>query len=120
MASGSQIIINKNGVTVITPGKFESKAGQHKFENGAKVKYQLPHIPDVSNPYVLQYLVKNKENQAMVNKPYLSIDEDGNIRKGKTDENGFMQLTKMPSPQKVTTWVMMNEIEQAKEEDIED
>jgi len=39
MASGSQIIINKNGVTVITPGKFESKAGQHKFENGAKVKY---------------------------------------------------------------------------------
>ncbi|WP_262381702.1 hypothetical protein [Acinetobacter guerrae] len=56
----------------------------------------------------------------MVNKPYLSIDEDGNIRKGKTDEDGFMQLTKMPSPQKVTTWVMMNEIEQAKEEDIED
>lgn len=25
MAGGSQIIINKNGITVITPGKFEEK-----------------------------------------------------------------------------------------------
>lgn len=29
MAGGSQIIINKNGITLITPSKFEAKAGQH-------------------------------------------------------------------------------------------
>ncbi len=29
MAGGSQIIINKDGITLITPGKFEPKAGQH-------------------------------------------------------------------------------------------
>lgn len=34
MAGGSQIIIDKNGITLITPGKMESKAGQHQFKNG--------------------------------------------------------------------------------------
>ena len=32
MAGGSQIIINKNGITFITPGKLEAKAGQHLFK----------------------------------------------------------------------------------------
>ena len=34
MAGGSQIIINKNGITLITPAKFEAKAGQHLFKGG--------------------------------------------------------------------------------------
>ena len=29
MAGGSQIIINKDGMTINTPAKFEAKAGQH-------------------------------------------------------------------------------------------
>ena len=36
MAGGSQIIINKDGITLITPGKFEPKAGQHLFKGGEK------------------------------------------------------------------------------------
>ena len=36
MAGGSQIIINKNGITFITPAKFEAKAGQHLFKSGEK------------------------------------------------------------------------------------
>lgn len=46
MAGGSQIIINKNGITFITPGKFEAKAGQHKFEGGQRVVTTLPNIPN--------------------------------------------------------------------------
>jgi len=42
MAGGSQIIINKNGITIITPAKFEVKAGQHIFKSGAKVETKLP------------------------------------------------------------------------------
>lgn len=47
MAGGSQIIINKNGITVITPGKFEAKAGQHVFKGGAKVEVVRTILPDL-------------------------------------------------------------------------
>lgn len=45
MAGGSQIIINKDGIKIITPAKFEVKAGQHKFEGGQKVVTTLPNMP---------------------------------------------------------------------------
>ena len=45
MAGGSQIIINKNGITFITPAKFEAKAGQHKFVGGESVKSEVPMLP---------------------------------------------------------------------------
>lgn len=117
MAGGSQIIISSDGITIKTPGEFKVFAGQHKFESGAKVNTNLPLLPDAKNPYVLQYLVKDKENQIMADKLYLLFDEDGNIQKGKTDQNGFMNLKTSPSEQKVTTRVMVNEIEMADEEE---
>ena len=45
MAGGSQIIINKNGITVITPGKFEAKAGQHLFKSGAEGGVNIKGLP---------------------------------------------------------------------------
>ncbi|MDM1291079.1 hypothetical protein [Acinetobacter indicus] len=117
MAGGSQIIISSDGITIKTPREFKVFAGQHKFESGAKVNSTLPSLPDAENPYILQYLVKNKENQIMVNKPYLIFDEDGNVQKGKTDQNGFMKLNTSSSEQQVTTRVMMNEVEVADEEE---
>lgn len=45
MAGGSQIIINKNGITVITPAKFEAKAGQHLFKSGAEVGVNIKGLP---------------------------------------------------------------------------
>ncbi|MCZ1178703.1 hypothetical protein [Acinetobacter pittii] len=45
MAGGSQIIINKSGITVITPAKFEVKAGQHIFKGGAEVGVNLEGLP---------------------------------------------------------------------------
>lgn len=47
MAGGSQIIINANGITIITPAKFEAKAGQHLFKGGANINYELPILPTV-------------------------------------------------------------------------
>ena len=49
MAGGSQIIINSDGIKIITPAKFEAKAGQHLFESGEKVvtpQTVLPTAPD--------------------------------------------------------------------------
>ena len=36
MAGGSQIILNKNGITLITPAKFEAKAGNTFLKVGLK------------------------------------------------------------------------------------
>ena len=51
MAGGSQIIINKDGITIITPAKFEAKAGQHLFKKGSKVNFSLTKIPNILLPY---------------------------------------------------------------------
>ena len=120
MAGGSQIIINKNGITFITPGKFEAKAGQHLFKGGATITTQLPIIPDVENPYILQYLVQNKENEAIANKPYILMDDEGNIQQGVTNKDGLMKLKTSPSAKTLMTRVMMNEIEEAEEEETDE
>lgn len=59
MAGGSQIIINKNGITVITPGKFEAKAGQHLFKGGDKIETVLPNLSNLS---------MNKETYSFTNR----------------------------------------------------
>lgn len=82
MADGSQIIINEQGITIKTNGKTVFKAGQHIFKGGEKVSTKPSTLPDLDNPYILQYLVKNNERQPVVNKPYFIIDEAGGIQKG--------------------------------------
>ncbi|WP_343621581.1 type VI secretion system Vgr family protein [Acinetobacter proteolyticus] len=113
----SQLKLNGSGIVATTGGKFEVKAGQHVFMGGVKVNTVISVLPDIENPYVLQYLVKNKESQVMADKPYILFDEEGNVQKGKTDQKGFMKLKTSPSAQQITTLVMMNEIEHAGEED---
>lgn len=44
-AGGSQIRISAKGIEIITPSKFESKAGQHIFTTGAKVAQEFPLFP---------------------------------------------------------------------------
>ncbi|MBJ8498875.1 type VI secretion system Vgr family protein [Acinetobacter oleivorans] len=116
-AGGSQVKITGSGIFMTTGGKFEVKAGQHLFMGGGSVNSSLPQLPEADNPFVLQYLVKNKENQIMSGKPYIFLDEEGNIHRGTTDKDGFMKLKTTSTSQSVTTRIMMNEIEQAEEEE---
>lgn len=44
MAGGSQIIINANGITIITPAKFEAKAGQHIFTEASVASLKATHL----------------------------------------------------------------------------
>ncbi|CAI3125801.1 hypothetical protein MWMV18_MWMV18_00586 [Acinetobacter calcoaceticus] len=55
MAGGSQIIINASGIKIITPSKFEVKAGQHLFKPGAQV--QMPQIA-LPQPICVECLMK--------------------------------------------------------------
>ncbi|MDH2636871.1 hypothetical protein QDS01_18330 [Acinetobacter nosocomialis] len=61
MAGGSQIIINKSGITVITPSKFEVKAGQHLFKPGAQVKMPETALPQ---PICIECLMKAAQEGA--------------------------------------------------------
>ncbi|MBJ8551398.1 hypothetical protein [Acinetobacter bereziniae] len=88
MAVGSQIIINKNGVTIITPAKFEVKAGQHVFKSGEKVETQLPFLPEGS-AYNLRYLFTDDNGVPYKNTPYTAIYPNGSEIKGMTNEDGF-------------------------------
>ncbi|MDF2535320.1 MAG: type secretion system protein [Bacillales bacterium] len=116
-AGGSQVKITSSGIFMTTSGKFEVKAGQHLFMGGGSANSSLPQLPEADNPFVLQYLVKNKENQVMSGKPYIFLDDEGNIHRGTTDKDGFMKLKTTSASQSVTTRIMMNEIEQAEEEE---
>ncbi|MCH7307098.1 type VI secretion system tip protein VgrG [Acinetobacter sp. NIPH 1852] len=120
VGDSSQLEINGGGIFPTTGGKFECKAGQHLFMGGGSVSTKLPLLPKFDNPFILQYLVKNKDNQLLMDKPYLIFDESGNIQKGVTDKNGFMKLKTTSSAQKVATRVMVNEIEEAEEDGVEE
>ena len=50
MAGGSQIIINKDGITLITPGNL-SQSWTTPFKGGEKANYSLPEIPNVQSPF---------------------------------------------------------------------
>ena len=98
---------------------LEHQSGQHVFKNGAIIDFERIHLPDIKNPYIVQYLVRNKENENLINRPFILIDEEGNVQKGKTDNKGFMNLKTTPSSQMVAARVMPSEIEEATEEEVE-
>ncbi|WP_035271051.1 DUF2345 domain-containing protein, partial [Acinetobacter sp. Ver3] len=47
-AGGSQVKLNGSGVFPTTGGKFEAKAGQHKFTSPASVNLPALNLPDCS------------------------------------------------------------------------
>ncbi len=55
-AGGSQIKLNGSGIFPTTGGKFEVKAGQHLFMDGAKVPMDIPLMPnEIRKQLLLQY-----------------------------------------------------------------
>jgi type VI secretion system secreted protein VgrG len=111
----SQLVIEAGGIFPTTPKLFESKAQQHLFKGGQKISSQLPILPVLDQPYILQYLVKNKENIPLSNKPYFIIDKDGHLQKGVTDDQGFMSIKTTAESQIIVTHVVTNEIEEAQD-----
>ena len=88
MAGGSQVIINKAGITFITPAKFEAKAGQHLFKNGEKIDSKLPFLPEGTN-YNLRYLFTDDEGKPYRNIAYTATYPNGAEVKGITDKEGY-------------------------------
>lgn len=77
MAGGSQIIINKDGIKIITPAKFEAKAGQHLFKSSERVSTALPMLPALGdkNDYNLRYLLKDKDQNILSHQNILRFSQ---------------------------------------------
>ena len=99
-AGGSQVIINKNGITIITPAKFEVKAGQHLFKNGAKIPMNLPNLPTWI-PHQEFFVITDENGKAIHNQHYIMTDEDGSKIEGYTDKNGHTKTFKSMKPKAV-------------------
>ncbi|WP_110958335.1 type IV secretion protein Rhs [Acinetobacter baumannii] len=100
MAGGSQIIINKDGITLITPGKFEPKAGQHLFKGGEKANYSLPEIPNVQSPFSNKLDVYNLFPD-ISNIEYSVLHSNGQVKTGFLDQYGRTGRIKSNKKEKV-------------------
>lgn len=106
MAGGSQIIINKDGIKIITPAKFEAKAGQHKFIAGGKSNVILPSLPKIiEQPYSAAVTFLDDAKQPMVNYNYRLVSENGIEVSGITDEFGKTQPIQTDQREKVDLYI---------------
>ena len=104
IADGSQVEISGAGVLPTTAGKFESKAGQHKFLGGAQVsnvKYPLPVLGD-ENKYDVVFLMQDDDGIPYKNMKYIAFLESGEIIEDITDDKGYTKPIKTLSKEKVS------------------
>lgn len=96
MAGGSQIIINKNGITVITPGKFEAKAGQHLFKSGTNATANFPALPKFNNKNWIALEHSDADNEPFSNLGYKIYFEGNQIIEGRLDDCGKAHHDNVP------------------------
>lgn len=104
MAGGSQIIINKDGIKIITPAKFEVKAGQHVFQSGAKVDIVRTILPDirVETEHRNFQAINSENNEILINIPYSILNKRTGIKTyGVTDKKGMTHTIKSPETDEI-------------------
>ena len=95
---GSQLKINGSGIFPTTSGKFEVKAGQHKFVGGSKTNYVLPHLPLTEikkDDLVLEYL--HSDGSPVKGAEFEVLLSDGSRKKGKLDDKGKAVVKGVPA-----------------------
>ncbi len=102
-AGGSQVRITGSGIFMTTGGKFEVKAGQHKFMGGGSVNSSLPYLPEQGKQkYGVWFDVMDKQgNKLKPGTGHIIFDEnDKEIERGKLDRTGLVKLeTEEPNKQ---------------------
>ncbi len=89
MAGGSQIKINKQGITITTNGKVLYHAREHIFGGEREVRYELPKFPKVIDYYSNKLDVFNLFNEnGLKNIKYSMLNGNGEVQTGVLDEYG--------------------------------
>ena len=112
IADGSQVEISSAGVLPTTAGKFEVKAGQHKFLGGAKVISSSISLPKIGekNAYDLKMLVKDNGGNIKRNMKYYFFLANGSKVEGITDDNGYTKTITTIQPEKVDLHLINDEL----------
>jgi type VI secretion system secreted protein VgrG len=112
IADGSQVEISSAGVLPTTAGKFESKAGQHKFLGGGKVISSSISLPKIGekNAYDLKMLVKDNDGNIKTNMKYYFFLANGSKVEGITDDNGYTKTITTIQPEKVDLHLINDEL----------
>ncbi|ENW81802.1 hypothetical protein F909_01486 [Acinetobacter sp. ANC 3929] len=93
-AGGSQIKLNGLGIFPTTGGKFEVKAGQHLFMDGASVSPNLPALPALNLlPKELELKYVYDDLKPVIQAPYKLIFSDGTSQEGILDANGYAKVS---------------------------
>lgn len=105
-AGGSQIEISADGVLIRTNMKFEVKAGQHVFMAGERVEVRnvLPFLPDQTR-FNLRYKFEDDENQPYADMEYIAQFENGEIRKGRTTQEGLTEIFYTETQQEIKVFL---------------
>lgn len=109
-AGGSQLIINKEGIFINTGGYFKIKSGQHVFESGAKVFYEVPELPNTvmySNKLDVYDLFWESDFSQLNYKAFMS--QTGAFISGQIDEHGRTGKISTPEPSKMQVLVGSND-----------
>lgn len=113
MAGGSQIIINKDGIKIITPAKFETKAGQHIFQSGAEVGVNPQGLP-AYEAYNEKFKILSPSGEEMSSIGYKVSSNEENFT-AITDRKGFSKRVNTTSQQNLQ--VDLNWISLVKEDE---
>ncbi|WP_180095105.1 MULTISPECIES: DUF2345 domain-containing protein, partial [unclassified Acinetobacter] len=97
-AGGSQLKITSAGIFPTTAAKFEVKAGQHKFVDGAQVSPVIPPLPTLNiKPAWIELALHTENLEPVSNAPFTIIFEDGSTLKGTLDKSGFKRIENAPN-----------------------
>ncbi|TCM69245.1 hypothetical protein EC844_103192 [Acinetobacter calcoaceticus] len=102
MAGGSQIIISKDGIQIITPREFKVHAGQHIFKGGEKAQFSLPALPNVESLYSNKIDVFNLFSfDSLPKVEYSVLYRSGQIEQGSLDTWGRTNRIRSNEKEKV-------------------
>lgn len=104
-AGGSQVKITGSGIFMTTGGKFEVKAGQHKFMGGGSVNANVPALPKLEfaqSPYSAQYQLFKADGRNFQGYKYFIHDSKNNlIKQGITDNQGLTEQVVTESKERI-------------------
>ena len=105
IGDGSELKINGSGIFFTTAGKFENKAGQHKFVSGSKIStpaFTLPKLEFAQPPFSGQYQLFKADGRNFRGYKYSIHDSKNNVLKeGVTDEKGFTEQVITQTKEKI-------------------
>ncbi|OUY05492.1 DUF2345 domain-containing protein, partial [Acinetobacter populi] len=88
----SQLTIESNGITVITSGKFEVKASEHKLLVGQRVNAIFPELPTVG-PFMKKFNLFSLEGivRSQIPVELYNVDSKKLLWKGTTSDTGEVE-----------------------------